>query len=138
MARPSRMSADEQYARLLAFRSSIREFEHWSAQQAQTQGMTGTQHQLLLAIRGHPGADGPTITQVADMLVVRHHTAVELATRAQELGLVVRTADPTHHRVVHLTLTAEGERRLHNLTTIHLAEYKRRGPHLISLLHDLS
>jgi len=49
-------------------------------------------------------------SEVADHLFVRHHTAVELADRTQELGLVKRQRDRDDHRVVRLTLTPAGRR----------------------------
>ena len=45
---------DDQYRELLAFRTALRRFLHWSEQQAELAGLTGQQHQLLLAIRGTP------------------------------------------------------------------------------------
>jgi hypothetical protein len=57
-------SAD--YARLLTVRTALRRFERWSAEQAATRGVTASQHQLLLAVRGHPDPQGPTMSQAAD------------------------------------------------------------------------
>jgi len=53
------------YERLLAFRTGLRRFLYWSGQQAEAAGITPAQHQLLLAVRGHPGPDGPTIGEIA-------------------------------------------------------------------------
>lgn len=64
---------DATYARLLALRTSLRHFERWSERQAQAAGLTAAQHQLLLAIRGHDDPRGPTIGEVADYLLLRHH-----------------------------------------------------------------
>ena len=58
--------SDHDYARLLAVRTGLRRFEHWSAEQAAEHGLTPSQHQLLLSVRGHDEAAGPTIGQVAD------------------------------------------------------------------------
>ena len=69
---------------------------------ARSVGLAPQQHQLLLAIRGHPGEDGPTIGDVADALLVKEHTASGLVDRTQVLGLVVRVRDPDDHRRVHL------------------------------------
>ena len=52
--------ADNEYRRLLAFRTGIRRFLSWSESQAAGVGVTPGQHQLMLAIRGHDGPDGPT------------------------------------------------------------------------------
>ncbi len=80
------------YQRLLDFRTGLRRFLRWSADQAATVGVTPAQHQLLLAVRGHPDPAGPTIRDVAGYLLVRHHSAVELVDRAVAAGLVERPA----------------------------------------------
>lgn len=119
------MLPDETYARLLALRTGLRRFIHWSEQQAGAAGLTGAQHQLLLAVRGHPDPRGPTIGEVADYLLLRHHSAVGLIDRADAAGLVVRTRDAADHRIVRLTLTAQGAERLETLSELHLAELAR-------------
>ena len=45
---------DEDYQRLLAFRSELRDFLRWSEQTAHDAGLTPSLHQLLLVMRGHP------------------------------------------------------------------------------------
>jgi DNA-binding MarR family transcriptional regulator len=121
---------DADYQRLLELRTGIRRFLHWSEEQALAAGLTAMQHQLLLAIRGHAERRGPTIGQVADALLVRHHSAVGLADRAEAAGLVQRRVDPDDHRVVRLSLTALGRRRLRRLSALHLEELDRLGPQL--------
>lgn len=113
------------YARLLRLRTRLRQFQHWSAEQAAAMGLTASQHQLMLAIRGHADAAGPTIGDVAGYLLVRHNSAVELVNRTQELGLIDRFRDEHDHRVVRLGLTAEGRRRLNALSADHIEEFAR-------------
>ena len=116
--------SDTDYQRLLAFRDGLRHFLHWSEQQAVQIGITPAQHQLLLAIRGHP--DGaPSIGDVADHLLVRHHSAVGLVDRAEQAGLVEREVDPIDHRQVRLHLTARGSQRLARLAAAHHDELDR-------------
>jgi DNA-binding MarR family transcriptional regulator len=119
---------DRDYARLLEFRTGLRQFLRWSERQAAAAGLTAAQHQLLLAVRGHPDPRGPTIGEVADHLLLRHHSAVELAARAEMQRLVHRTPDPDDKRVTRLVLTASGRRRLDELTALHLEELRRLGP----------
>ena len=121
---------DATYARLLALRTGLRHFERWSEQQARAAGLTPAQHQLLLAIRGHGDLQGPTIGEVADYLLLRHHSAVGLIDRAEGAGLVVRTRTEDDHRVVRLHLTQDGCRRLEALSALHLEELKRLAPQL--------
>ncbi|QYG94026.1 MarR family transcriptional regulator [Iamia sp. SCSIO 61187] len=138
MTRPEAESgavSDDDYARLLAFRDGLRRFLHWSEDQARREGLTPSRHQLLLAIRGHPGP--PSITDVAEHLALRHHSAAELVGRAEAAGLVRRVADADDHRVVRLALTAEGETRLAALAAAHLEELSRLRPRFDALWVDL-
>jgi DNA-binding MarR family transcriptional regulator len=77
------MSKDD-YAKLLGFRSDLRRFLRWSEEQAKAEGLTPSQHQLLLAVKGHRGPDGPTIGEIAEYLALRHHSAVGLVDRAKK------------------------------------------------------
>ncbi len=103
---------DADYQRLLAFRSELRGFLRWSEQAAEKAGLTPSLHQLLLVLRAHPTPPGPTIGQAAEELHIRHHSAVELAQRAQSAGLICRDRDNLDHRRVHLALTSRGREQL--------------------------
>jgi DNA-binding MarR family transcriptional regulator len=117
---------DDDFGRLLAFRDGLRQFLHWSEAQAKGVGLTGAQHQLLLAIRGHGGREGsPSIGEIAEHLLLRHHSAVELVDRAQRSGLVERVDDAADQRVVRLRLTPTGEDKLEALTAAHIEELSR-------------
>lgn len=128
------MPTDAQYQRLLAFRTALRGFDQWSRQAAEEHGLTHTQHQLLLAIRGSSTVGGPSIGEVAEALFIRHHTATELIDRTQQLGLVDRCRSPEDARRVQLRLTGRGRRILGELTAVHLEELRRLGP-LLALPH---
>lgn len=131
------MPGEIDYRRLLEFRTGLRRFLHWSEQQAAAVGLTPAQHQLLLAIRGHHDPAGPTIGDVADALLLRHHSAVGLIDRAETTGLVRRVRDGDDHRIVRLRLTAMGARRVARLSEAHLAELARFGPRLRALWEGL-
>jgi DNA-binding MarR family transcriptional regulator len=117
---------DVDFARLLEFRDGLRHFLHWSEQQANQASLTGAQHQLLLAVRGHAGR--PSMGDVAGHLLLRHHSAVELVDRAERAGLVRRVSHDQDQRVVRLELTADGEAHLAQLTAAHLKELSRLRP----------
>lgn len=127
MARSHRLS-QQQYTDLLEFRTALRTFERWSADQARRQGLTPAQHQLLLAVKGHPDRRGPTVSDVAGYLNVRHHSAVELIDRAVEAGLVQRRRDEQDGRVVRLQTTRAAEGRFAALAELHLEELLRLTP----------
>jgi DNA-binding MarR family transcriptional regulator len=119
---------DQQYHDLLRFRTALRRFLHWSDQQASAAGLTAQQHQLLLAIRGHDGTARPTMGEVADYLLLKHHSLVELVDRAEHAGFVQRSVDAGDRRVVRLSLTAAGRRVLERLSAAHLQELARLAP----------
>jgi DNA-binding MarR family transcriptional regulator len=128
---------DADYRRLLQFRISLRRFLHWSEEQAERAGLTPAQHQLLLAIKGHDGEQGPTIGDVAGYLLLRHHSAVGLIDRAERAGLVRRQEDSGDRRVVRLCLTEQGEGLLQQLTSLHLEEIQRLSPRIQELSQGL-
>src|SRR4051812_25590277 len=97
----SRPLNDADYTGLLAFRDQLRRFLHWSEQQAIAAGVPPAQYQLLLAVRGHQGG-APTVGDVAEHLLLRHHSVVGLIDRAEAAELVERRPDPGDHRVVRL------------------------------------
>lgn len=129
----SREFTDADYRRLLQFRTGLRRFLHWSAQQAESEGLTPAQHQLLLAIRGHDDSRGPTIGDVAAYLFLRHHSAVGLVDRAEGAGLVERTEDQDDRRIVRLRLTEKGQGILMALSRGHLEELRRMAPEMRAL-----
>ncbi len=116
---------DQQYGQLLAFRSALRGFLTWSEAEARAHGLTPTHHQLLLAIRGWPTDEPPTIGDIAAELRLRHHSAVELVDRAEQRGLVERRHDPVDRRVVRLHLTRTGRSKLRALSLGHVEELAR-------------
>ena len=126
----SRDPSNEDYQRLLAFRDQLRRFVYWSEQQAIAAGITPAQYQLLLAIRGHAGGS-PTIGDVADHLLLRHHSVVGRIDRAELAGLVTRHVDPSDHRVVRLHLTGRGARHVATLAGAHLDQLEQLEPSLV-------
>lgn len=124
------MPRDSDYQRLLELRTGLRRFLHWSEQLAESVGITPMQHQLLLAVRGHPEPRGPAISDVALSLLVRHHSAVELVDRAVKAGLVRRVSDQDDARVVRLQLTSVGSERLEALAAATMEEVARLAPRM--------
>ncbi len=86
------------YRALARFRHALRVFQRFSEEAARAAGLTPAQHQLLLAIKGWATDAPPTIGEVADVLQLKHHSAVELVQRAVTAGLVATAADPADAR----------------------------------------
>ncbi len=127
--------SDDDFARLLAFRDGLRRFLRWSETQANAIGLTATQHQLLLSIRGHHG--DPSIGEIAEHLLLRHHSVVELINRAVAAGLVERVDDPSDHRVARVRLTATGANKVASLAAAHLEELSRLRANIQALWSNL-
>lgn len=128
---------DSEFEHLLELRTGLRRFMHWSEEQARAAGLTPAKHQLLLAVRGHPDPAGPTVGEIADYLVLRHHSAVGLIDRAVSDGLVQRNPDADSKSVVHVTLTPAGTHKLNALTETHLQELAHLGPTMRTLWQAL-
>ena len=75
-----------------------------------------------------------TISYIAERMVLRHNSAVELVDRAVKAGLVRRVADEADHRRSLVEMTAEGREALMRLVEEHIVELKRVGPELVRAL----
>ena len=73
----------------------------------------------LAPVKGRPG-QAPAVGDLADYLLLRHHSAVELIGRAEAGRLVERWRDDSNGRVIRVRLTGDGERRLSQLAPAHL------------------
>lgn len=91
----------------------------------------------MLAVKGHDDRRGPTVGEVADYLLLRPHSAVELVDRAEAAGLVMRTRTDPDGRIVRVNLTSDGERRLQSLSALHVNELRRLAPSLKHLADGL-
>jgi DNA-binding MarR family transcriptional regulator len=129
--------AQSDFERLLELRVGLRRFLSWSEHQAKEVGLTPAKHQLLLAVRGHPDPAGPTISELADYLVLRHHSVVGLVDRAERDGLVKRQPDSMNRSAVRVTLTPAGEAKLDTLTEAHLQEIRHLAPTMRALWRTL-
>ena len=137
-ARTEHQLTHADFERLLAFRVGLRRFQRWSEDQARAAGLTHVQHQLLVAVKGHPGSDPPAVSDLAGYLLLRHHSAVELVDRAEQAGLVRRTPDPRDARLVRVKLTSKGERIVNELTPAHLIELHSLAAVLDELVADVT
>jgi DNA-binding MarR family transcriptional regulator len=113
------------YKALAQFRYQLRVFLAFSEKAAERQGMTPQQHQALLGIKGFVGPGPAAVSDIANFLLIRHHSAVELVNRMEKRGLIRRAADPEDRRRVHLKLTAKGERKLQAISRMNVGELRR-------------
>ena len=122
------------YRVLAQFRHALRQFLAFSEAAAAGAGLTSTQHQALLAIKGMPRAGAVSVGELAGWLGVRHHSCVGLVDRLEALGLVTKHCDRADRRRVTLKLTRLAERKLAELSAAHLDELRRRAGALKHLL----
>jgi DNA-binding MarR family transcriptional regulator len=125
-----------EYARLAAFRYSLRRFLHFSDLAATRVGLTGQQYQALLVIRSR--AAPVSINELARELLIRHHSAVGLVDRLVAHGHLVRSRDTGDRRRVLIRLTPQGERELGRLASIHRSKLRRIGPGIHRVLGELA
>jgi DNA-binding MarR family transcriptional regulator len=119
---------------LAQFRFEIRRFLQFSERAATAAGLQPQQHQLLLQIAGAPDGTLVTVSHIAHVLGLRHHTVVELSKRCELAGLVRRTHDLTDRRCVVLELTASGQDALAQLSEAHARQLRELAPTLIEAL----
>ena len=126
--------ADSDYRHLAEFRYFLRLFLSFSEEAARAAGLSPQQHQALLAIRGFGGK--LTVGELAERLAIKPHSAVGLADRLVEAGLVIRRPGKDRRQVV-LSLTRTAEGKLAKLSRAHREEMKRLAPLLKPLLNEL-
>jgi DNA-binding MarR family transcriptional regulator len=122
------------YRSLAEFRFQIRSFLSFSERAARTHGVEPQQHQLLLACKGLPTSQRPTIGTLARRLCVEHHTAVALVDKLELAGLVRRVPSQSDRREVLVEITRRGESLLAELSAIHRDQLATVGPALIKAL----
>ncbi|MEO8849459.1 MAG: MarR family winged helix-turn-helix transcriptional regulator [Casimicrobiaceae bacterium] len=122
------MLTDKEFRTLAAFRHSLRQFQFYSEQSSRAVGLTAQQYQALLVIKGHDDIHPFTVKVLAQFLMIKHNSAVELVDRIAELGLVERKhTEPDRRRVV-IELTPHGRQMLRRLVSMHRRELHRVAP----------
>jgi DNA-binding MarR family transcriptional regulator len=115
------------YEQLAYFRYQLRKFLHFSETAAREQGITPQTHQLMLSVKGYPGRDYATISELAERLQITHHACVGLVNRSEKQGYVYRTPNPSDGRSIYVHLTEEGAAILERLSQLHWKELNRIG-----------
>ena len=111
-----------QYEALSEFRYQLKRFIHFSEAAATQAGLTPLQYLLMLHIRGFPGRDWATVSELAERLQMKHHGVVALLTRCEEAGLVRRKKSIVDRRKVEVHLESKGVAQLEGLAALHQAE----------------
>jgi DNA-binding MarR family transcriptional regulator len=124
-------------ADLAEFRYQLRRFVSFSEAASEAAGISAQQYQLLQVVATIPPDKESSISYIAERMVVRHNTAVELVDRAEKAGLVHRVADRNDHRRSLVEITPKGNDLLAELVPIHLAEVRTGDGELLRSLQQL-
>ena len=125
------------YARLAAWRRTLRGFLRFSEEAAERVGLTSQHYQAMLALRACRDDRRLTIADLAQELLIKHNSAVGLVDRLVEQQLVVREASNTDRRKVELRLSTRGRQVLAKLAAVHRREVQRIGPVLERLVSEI-
>lgn len=125
--------AKTEYESIAAFRYAIRRFQRFSEQAARREGITPQQHQLLLAIKGYPGREHASVSELADRMQMRQHSMVGLIDRTEAQGLVRRQSGEVDRRQVFIHLTPTGEEKLLKLSVQHRRELRTMREALLAV-----
>lgn len=127
----------ERLGELAEFRYRLRRFLGFSETAAEKAGISAQQYQLLQVVATVPEDRGCSITYIAERMLLRHNSAVELVDRAVKSSLVRRVADEADHRRSLVELTERGSRLLVTLAEAHLQEIDEEGLELLQALQQL-
>jgi DNA-binding MarR family transcriptional regulator len=127
-----------EYQALGEFRYQIRRFLHFSDQAVEAAGLERAQYQLMLAVKGRPEGMRPRIRDVANRMLIQHHSAVELINRLEARGFVRRERGLDDRREVRVELTPKGERVLEKLALHHHQELQSSAPTLVAALRRVT
>ena len=83
---------------LAEFRYQLRRFLSFSEMASEAVGISAQQYQVLQVIATVPEGRPASISYLAERMMVRHNSAVELVDRTERAGLVRRVVDESDHR----------------------------------------
>jgi DNA-binding MarR family transcriptional regulator len=103
----------DDFIQVAELRAALRYFLRENDRIAARYGLTPQRYLLLLMIKGAAdGSERSTVTELSRRLQLAQHTVTELVGRTVRIGLIRRTTSAEDRRVVYLSLTANGERKL--------------------------
>ena len=125
----------DDYEALATFRYAMRKFLSFSKQALAAEAdLTPEQYEALLALKAFSGENGLSITDLSERLQVKHHSAIGLVDKLEELSFVRRKQGTTDRRQVFVHLTPAGSRELAKVAVLHRREMRIRSPEMIEAL----
>jgi len=120
-----------EYQAMAELRFRVRLFLREGDAAARSAGLEPQQYLLLLAIRGMPDGTSAKIQSLADSLLIRHHSTVELVDRLERHGYVRRTRSKEDRREVLVSLLPKGQRVLERVVQQRIGELRAGGRQLV-------
>ena len=128
----------QQLMQLADFRYYLRRFLNFSETEAERFGIAAQQYQLMQVIAAMAPSESASISFLAERMILRHNSTVELVDRAERAGLVRRVSDERDLRRSLVVLTTHGEAVLQRMVASHLEQLKgETGERLLLALQDL-
>ena len=100
-------------------------------------GLEPQQYLLLLMIRGIPDGQEATVSNLAERLVLKHHSVVELIDRLEAHGYVRRSRSREDRRSVLVSLLPRGEKLLELVAQDRVSELRTSGAALANAIASL-
>jgi DNA-binding MarR family transcriptional regulator len=129
---------ESEYLALAEFRYQLRRFLRRMEEEVREVGINPQQWQLVLAVKGLPKGQMPTISRLAERMQLNHNSMVELVDRCEEHDLVRRTRLDRDRRQVVLSITSNGEALLRRLGSASRQELRSVGPVLVESVLKLT
>jgi DNA-binding MarR family transcriptional regulator len=129
--------SDADYRAHAEFRYAMRRYLHVSEEQARMRGVTPQQLLLLLAVRGHPSYPAVSISEIAERLQVRHHSASLLVERSVRRDLLSREQDQQDRRRAMVSLTPYGMSVLEEIMLANRRELRKIEGILTAIVDSL-
>ena len=125
------------YRALAALRYRIRVFLCDADAAARRQGLEPQQYFLLLAVRGLPEGAEATVQTLAQRLMLKHNSTVELINRLEKRGYVRRSQNRDDRRSVLVELLPQGAKLVERVARQRLSELRAEGVDLANALDAL-
>jgi DNA-binding MarR family transcriptional regulator len=123
---------------LAEFRFQLRQFLAFSEISSERHGIQAQQYQLLQVIAAAPPGQPASVSYIADRMVLRHNSTVELVDRAERASLVRRHTDERDLRRSLIRITPTGEQLLRAMVAEHIQELDRLSDRIISSLRAVN
>ena len=132
-----RKIATAEYRALAALRHRILLFLREGDAAAHRAGLEPQQYLLMLAVRGLPEGTEATVQALAERLMLKHNSTVELIDRLEQRSYVRRSRSGGDRRCVLVKLLPRGEKLVEQVARQRLAELRAEGIALAAALDSL-